>query len=355
MDNKSSFGMNGQPVGPIVSPPNESPYTAAFTQPISTPMGGAVNDPMMAVGSMNQPIQPAQPMTGQPIQPGQPMTGQPIQPIEQGQGGMFGQAMPGQTMPGQMPGVAPQMPEMEQNPITGQPMMMQSAGQVVVEKKDHKALIKTIAIIALSLTTVTFIGLFLWMFTEYSTIKTDVDGQIAEAVKEATDENTTKLEEQFAVREKNPYLTFAGPVDYGSLTFEYPRTWSVYIANDAAQGGDFEAYLNPVQVNTVSNSVINAVRVKIINRAFDSVAADYLPALEAGRDGSPPAMRLESVTIGQENNIVANRYIGIIPDTEFEGYVILFKLRDKTVLLQTDSVLFEGDFNTLLSTVRFDA
>ncbi|MBQ3292765.1 hypothetical protein IJG93_00430 [Candidatus Saccharibacteria bacterium] len=331
MDSKSSFGMNGQPVGPIVSSPNESPYTAAFTQPISAPMGEQVESTQVG-----QPIQPAQPMMGEPIQPGQPMP-------------------PGQTMSGQMPGVAPQMPDMEQNPITGQPMMMQSAGQVVVEKKDSKGLIKTIVIIALSLTLVTFIGLFLWMFTEYSTTKSDVDGQIAVAVKEAVNENTTNLEDQFAEREKSPYLTFAGPVDYGSLTFEYPRTWSVYIANDAANGEDFEAYLNPVQVNTVSNEVINAVRVKILNRSFDSVAADYSGALEAGRDGTPPAMRLESVTIGQENNITANRYTGIIPETEFNGYVILFKLRDKTVLLQSDSILFDGDFNALLASIRFDA
>ena len=344
MDNKSSFGMDGQPVGSIVSSGSESPYTAAFTQPISTPMGGQAEP-----AQMGQSVQPAQPMMGQPIQPGQPMMGEPIQPIQ------MGQPMPGQPMSGQMPGVAPQMPDMEQNPITGQPMMMQSAGQVVVEKKDAKGLIKTIAIIALSLTLVTFIGLFLWMYTEYNTVMTDVVGQIAKAVTKATDENTTYLEEQFAEREKSPYLTFAGPADYGSLTFEYPRTWSVYIASDAANGEDFEAYLNPVQVNTVSNEVINAVRVKILNKSFDNVSADYQPSLEAGRDGSPPPMRLESTTIGQNNDIVASKYIGIIPDTEFNGYVYLFKLRDKTVLLQSDSVLFEGDFNTLLSTIRFDA
>ncbi|MBR3252886.1 hypothetical protein IKF84_02345 [Candidatus Saccharibacteria bacterium] len=351
MDNKSSFGMNGQPVGPIVSPANESPYTAAFTQPISTPMGEQ-SEPT----SMGQPIQPAQPMTGQPIQPGQPMMSEPIQPIQPGQSGqaMPGQ-MPGQAMPGQMPGVAPQMPDMEQNPITGQPMMMQSAGQVVVEKKDNKALIKTIAIIALSLTLVTFIGLFLWMFTEYSTIKSDVDGRIAKAVYDARNETTTKLEEEFAEREKFPYRPFAGPADYGSLTFEYPDTWSVYIANDASGGGDFEAYLNPGEVYAVSNTTICALNVKIVNAAFDSVVAGYQPYLEAGRDGTPPAMRLESVTIGQDNDIVANLYTGAIPNTEFQGYIIIFKLRDKTVILQTDSVLFEGDYQRILSTVRVSA
>jgi hypothetical protein len=40
-------------------------------------------------------------------------------------------------------------------------------------------------------------------------------------------------------REKYPYKTFSGPEDYGKLTFEYPKTWSVYIAAAANKGGDF--------------------------------------------------------------------------------------------------------------------
>lgn len=233
--------------------------------------------------------------------------------------------------------------------------MMQAPSQMVVEKKDHRALIKTIAIIALSLVSVTFVGLFLWMFTEYSVIKTDEDARIAKAVNDAKSEVTTKLEDEFAEREKNPYNTFAGPIDYGSLTFEYPKTWSVYIANDASNGGDFEAYLNPGEVYTVSNTTINGLRVKILNTPFDAAVAGYQPSLEVGKNGEPPAMRLESITVGQNNDIVANLYIGIIPGTEFQGYVVVFKLRDKTVILQTDSVLFEADYQNILSTVRVSA
>jgi len=34
---------------------------------------------------------------------------------------------------------------------------------------------------------------------------------------------------------------------------------------------------------------------------------------------------------------------------------VIFKIRDKTAIMQTDSVLFEADYNTLLSTVQFNA
>lgn len=283
----------------MAAQPNQ-PYTAAFSQPITSP-GGA---------DMSQPMQPAQ--MAQPIG----------------------------------------MPNVEQNPLTGAPMIMQAPAPVApAPKKDVKSLIKTIAIIALSLLSLTFIGLFIWMFTQYDAKRTDVDGQIADAVVEAVDANTMKLESEFAQREKYPFMTFAGPADYGELTFEYPKTWSVYVAKDAHDGGDFEAYFNPVEVNVVSNETIMSLRLKILNTAFDDVVKTYQGELE----GETPKLSLESVTIGQNGDITANRYTGILPGTEFAGFAVVFKIRDKTAIMQTDSVLFEGDYNTILSTIRFNS
>ena len=310
-----------QPKQPIVSGPNTGgmnsngmpgmhpgqPYTAAFSQPIIAPGPQDMSQPM-------QPMQMAQPIPNSPV----------------------GQPVPGQNV--------------EQNPLTGAPMIMQSPAPEA-PKKDLKSLIKTIAIIALSLVSLTFIGLFIWMFVQYNDARTDVDGQIADAVVKAVDENTTKLEDEFAEREKYPFRTFAGPADYGELTFEYPKTWSVYVASDARNGGNFEAYFNPVEVNEVSNKDIAALRVKILDTAFDEVSREYQNELE----GEDAKLKVESVTIGQNNDIPASRYSGILPDTEFNGYVVLFKIRDKTVVMQSDSVLFEGDYNTLLSTVRFNS
>ena len=288
---------------------NKKPYTAAFSQPITSPQGADMSQ-------MTGGVQAAQPM-----QPGMVASGQ------MGQPGM-------------------------QNPVTGATMMSQNITPEPLPKRhDIVSLIKTIAIIALSLVSLTFIGLFIWMFVQYDEKRTDVDGQIAEAVVKAVDENTTKLENEFTEREKYPYLTFAGPADYGELTFEYPKTWSVYVAKDARNGGDFEAYFNPVEVNEISDTNVDALRLSILDTAFDDVAETYQRELE----GDEPAMRLDSITIGQANNITANRYAGKIPGTEFMGYVVVFKIRDKTVVMQTDSVLFEEDYIKLLSSVRFNA
>lgn len=248
-----------------------------------------------------------------------------------------------------IPQTQPSMPVttgVAQPTASGMPMIQQVP--VAPEKKSNEGLIKTIVIIIVSLIAVTFIGLFIWMNIEYTAVKTDVDGQIAVAVAEAKDEQANKDEAEFLEREKYPYKTFSGPLDYGQLTFEYPKTWSVYIDKDASTGGDFNAYFNPVQVETVGKNTINALRVTIRDDSFDDVTAEYQRYLERNDSG----LSVESITI---NGFSANRYTGKIPGTELNGYIVIFKIRDKTAIVQTDSVLFKEDFDKLISTITFNA
>ena len=155
-------------------------------------------------------------------------------------------------------------------------------------------------------------------------------------------------------QKQNSFKTFAGPVDYGSLTFEYPRTWSVYVAADASSGGDFNAYFNPIQVDAVGKDTINALRVTIRNKGFDDVVEEYQKAMDKKNFN----LTVESVTVGNAEkgtSVTANRYTGTIPGTDLSGYIVVFKIRDKTAILQTDSVLFKEDFDKLLGTIVFNA
>lgn len=211
------------------------------------------------------------------------------------------------------------------------------------EKAKKRNLIETIILIVACLIAVTFIGLFIWKYLEWDSIKTDVDGQVDAAVAMAVSENTTKLENEFLEREKYPYKTFSGPADYGSVSFEFPKTWNTYIALDAVNGGNFEAYLNPGEVQPVSQQTINALRVQILNQTFENTARNY--------DGLVKNNQL-TVTTRTIGNTVANVYVGTLP-SGLRGIVTIFKVRDKTVLLQTDAELFAEEYYRLLDTVTF--
>ncbi len=209
--------------------------------------------------------------------------------------------------------------------------------------KKHYTVILTILLILVSAVAILFVWLYIQKYSEWQTARNDVDTQIDAAVAMARAETTTKMEEEFAEREKYPYRNFAGPADYGSLGFEYPQTWSVYVAKDAINGGDYEAYLNPVEVLPVSHSTINALRVTIKDAAFETTLRQYESLVKNGR-----------VTLSTRNvgGTLANLYIGDLPNG-IRGAMAAFKLRDKTVMIQTDAELFIDEFYKILDTVTF--
>ena len=239
-------------------------------------------------------------------------------------------------------------PNPYQQPTT-QPQIHGAAGanqKTPEQKAKTKRLVMLIALIVVSLLAATFLGLFVWMYVMWDDAKTDVDGQIQAAVAIAVNEKQTELEAEFEEKEKYPLKTFAGPVDYGSLTFEFPKTWSVYVPDSANYGGDYRAFLNPDLVSIVSDGTINALRVYILNSLPDTVLQDYQDAVEDGE---------MTVSVYKVNGSNASLYSGILPDTdELRGYAAIFKIRDKTVIMQTDAEIFKDDFLKILDTVRYN-
>lgn len=291
-------------------------------QPAAPPV-----NPLAPEGSQQSPV----PVAGQ-MASGQAVSGQT----------MTTQAMPQQGVPGM---TQPGIPPVQTNPMAATAIAADAGSE---RRNDLSGLIKTIAIVILSLIAATFIGLFIWMTTQYNEVSTDVNGQIDVAVAAAVDENTMAMEMEFAEREKEPYRDFSGPADYGGISFKYPKTWSLYVAKDASNGGDYQAYFNPIEVNEVSPTTINSLRLTIRDAAFDTVTADYQRYVEQLNS----KLSVQAVTVA---GTAANRYTGKLLNTELEGIVVIFKIRDKTAILQTDSLLFQADFDRLLETVRFNA
>ena len=107
-------------------------------------------------------------------------------------------------------------------------------------------------------------------------------------------------------------------------------------------------------MDAVGKDTINALRVTIRNKGFDDVAEEYQKAMDKKNSN----LTVESVTVGNAEkgtSVTANRYTGTIPGTDLSGYIVVFKIRDKTAILQTDSVLFKEDFDKLLGTIVFNA
>lgn len=203
-----------------------------------------------------------------------------------------------------------------------------------------------IATIILAVLSIGLTALSIWLYMNYNDQKTNVDSKISAAVIDAKKVQADDLEAKFAEREKELNREFVGPDDYGRVTFNYPKTWSVYVSNDASRGGTFEAYLNPITVPTVSNSQQFALRVVIEQKDYDAEIATYDSLVEKGD------LKASSVSF---NGNSGTRLDGIF-SKDIRGAAVLFKIRDKTLTIRTDAITFiaNKDFDNLIQTIKIN-
>ncbi|PIZ61195.1 hypothetical protein COY18_00235 [Candidatus Saccharibacteria bacterium CG_4_10_14_0_2_um_filter_41_11] len=186
-------------------------------------------------------------------------------------------------------------------------------------------------------------GLAVWSYINYNDQKTNVDTKIDAAVATAKKEQADSDETKFMQREKEPKRLFVGPEDYGRVSFNYPKTWSVFVNKDASSGGTYEAYLNPVTVPPISTTQQFALRLTIEQKDYDKVITGYDPLVKKGD------LKSSSITVG---GVSGTRIDGDF-SKDIRGSAVVFKIRDKTLTLRTDANTFKADFDALIKTIKF--
>lgn len=194
---------------------------------------------------------------------------------------------------------------------------------------------------------VTTVGLgiaFGWALMNYFDQKDNVDTKVSTAVTSAVKTQADKDAAIFEAEDKKPNRQFAGPEDFGALSFSYPKTWSTYVDKDASTG-TFQAYLNPVSVPPVSPSTQFALRVTIETKDYDTVLNTYQALVKKGD--------LKSSTV-KVNGVDSTRLDGSFTK-DIRGSAVIFKIRDKTVTIRTDADTFKPDFEALVASIKFNS
>ena len=194
---------------------------------------------------------------------------------------------------------------------------------------------------------VTTVGLgiaFAWALMNYFDQKDNVDTKVSAAVNTAVKTQADKDAAEFQAEEKKPNRLFAGPEDYGALSFSYPKTWSVFVEKEASAAGTFQAYLNPVSVPPISATQQFGLRVTIETKDYDTVLNAYQPQVKKGE--------LKSSAV-KANGQDGTRLEGAFTK-DIRGTAIIFKIRDKTVTMRTDADTFKPDFEAMVQSIGFN-
>jgi hypothetical protein len=193
-------------------------------------------------------------------------------------------------------------------------------------------------------TTLAAVGVMVWALMNYFDQKNNVDNKVSLAVATAKKEQADADEAKFNERDKEPNRQFVGPEDYGRVSFNYPKTWSVYVEKDAVSTSTFEAYLNPVAVPPVSSTQQYALRVLIESKDYDEVISGYQSLVKKGD--------LKSSAVKADNED-GTRLDGQFTK-DIRGSAVIFKIRDKTLIIRSDADTFKADFDALIASITFN-
>lgn len=183
---------------------------------------------------------------------------------------------------------------------------------------------------------------FGWAFMGKNEAETNLDAKLTAAKEEQ------RIIEEAICDEKlsSPHSTFNGPADFGSVSFNYPRTWSSYIENNGTQGSsNLVLYFNKGSVPRIDDKTIFSLRFSVVSRAYETVLADFSNGIKNG------TLTAQPFTI---NDYEGMRISGKISDSIGNATIVVFKIREKTLVLRTDSTEFLSDFdNIVLATLRY--
>jgi hypothetical protein len=206
----------------------------------------------------------------------------------------------------------------------------------------------TLSVILVSLVAVLAIVFGAWAFMGKEKYKNNVNGQIASAVAAAKTKEAAILKQQFNIQQQNPYQTYVGPQQYGTVKFSYPKTWSGYVDASGANGTPVDGYFNPGIVPAIGTSTnIFALRFQINSQPYSTNLATYTAEQQTN------GLTITPYSLKKVPGVVGVMIQGQIQPSK-QGVLIMLPLRTTTLELWTESMSYAQQFTTqILPSVTF--
>ncbi len=249
-------------------------------------------------------------------------------------------------MPPQNNHQQPVWPTTPNQPSVGNHPAMNAAG---VNKPQKKGInfwaILSIIVMLLLIATVIFA---LWAYAGYQDYKNNTLEKVATAVAIAKKEESSQKDKEFVEKEKIPYKTYQTSDNLAGVKFDYPKTWSAFIAEDKEtnSGTPLEAYLHPNVVPSTNSGTDFGTRVQIINKSYSDVVDQYEGKVKQGK------LKIVPYKAEKVPSVLGVKIDGEINPGQINSMIVL-PLRDKTLVMWTESVNYLNDFNNIVKSLNF--
>jgi hypothetical protein len=209
-------------------------------------------------------------------------------------------------------------------------------------------LVPLVVIVVLLFGTIAF---GVWAYLGMQDYKTNSDQKSAAAVAQAVKEEDIKKDAAYAEAEKSPFKTYKGPEAYGSLSFQYPKTWSTYVVQDDRSQTNLAGYMNfDIVPNIASKDVQFALKFTVLDQTYNDVVKSFdsliqAKSVQASAYQAPKVAGTAGMKFtGKTDRVNANKI----------ATLVVFPVRDKTIEIWTEGDAFLNDFNnTILPSLTF--
>lgn len=241
------------------------------------------------------------------------------------------------------PQVAPSMQTMQAmpTPMMAAPQIMQAPAPAPapVQKKSHIG--EIILIIFIFIIAGAAVGGAIYCYTQYDELNREVLADRSIKVDNAKAEQKTQDEQNYEIRTKKTTREFTGPSNFGALTFEYPKDWNVYIANDSSTEPSFTAYFSPEYVKPL-NSENQGLIFKINSTNYENQIKQYENNLISSQAHS-------------QNGLTGSIFTGKLDkkaDSKTGKAVVLQINNYSATIMTPDYDTYGVQFDTIISTLR---
>lgn len=189
-----------------------------------------------------------------------------------------------------------------------------------------------------------------WAYTGRQDYKNNSDKKAEAAVENAKKVQAADLEKQFTEKEKLPNSTYKGSTTYGTVTFDYPKTWSGYV-DESSTSQPINGYFHPAVVPGLQSKAAYALRVELVNTDYSSILKQHDGQI---KDGTAKASAYVPPKLVGVANVQPGTKLDGALDQDTNGSMVIIKVRDKTLQIYTESNDFVNDFNnTILPSLAF--
>jgi hypothetical protein len=188
-----------------------------------------------------------------------------------------------------------------------------------------------------------------WAFSSRQDYKNNADVKIHAAVVATQGQDAIAQKAAIAAAIKYPYDTFNGPEQYGSISFQYPKTWSAYVSGIGVNAtGMIDGFFAPGILTASTDGTEDfALRVQILGQAYNQVAQGYV-AQAAGTNAQVTAA---AYTLPRVPDVVGLEVVGAIPGIIPQGdtaTMIILPERTNTIEIWSDGTANLSDFNNVV-------